>query len=89
MTPDDIEQMIERAADRTAEKIREEIRGVLTSLGFDMDNLHEEQQVIAFARKMYDGTKGSLKAIRNGALVSITTALVGWAVWFFTGRPHQ
>jgi hypothetical protein len=86
MTPDQIEDVIERTATRTAEKIKDEVRGMFTALGFNMapDRAHEEQQMIAFARGLYQGKKVGIKA----TIAAIATALVGWGMWFFTGRPH-
>lgn len=86
MTPDQIEDVIERTATRTAEKIRDEVRGMFTALGFNMDpdKAHEEQQMVAFSRSMYQGTKYGIRAI----IMALATAAVGWVVWFFTGRQH-
>ena len=86
MTPDQIEDLVERTAQRTAEKIRDEVRGMFTSLGFNMDpdKAHEEQQMVAFSRRMYQGTGVLLKA----GLTAAATAAMGWVVYFFTNRPH-
>jgi len=82
MTPEQLEQIIERTATRTAVKVRDDFKGMLTGLGFNMDpdKAHEEQQMIAFARMMHQGTRYGLRAI--------VTAAVGWIVWMFTGKPH-
>lgn len=84
MNDHDIEELIERTAQRTASKVRDEMRLLLSMLGFNMDpdSIHEEQQVIAFARTMQQGTKFGFRAIIGAML----TAAVGWAVWFFTGH---
>jgi hypothetical protein len=69
MTPEQIEDVIERTAMRTAAKIREEerdkFRGMLTALGFNMnaDKAHEELQMIAFARTMYTGMRRGVFAL--------------------------
>ena len=86
MTPDQIEELVEQTATRTAEKIRGELRGMLTALGFNMDpdKAHEEQQMVAFARAMHQGTRYGIRAM----IMAVATAAVGWMVWFFTGRTH-
>ena len=85
MTPEQIEDLIERAAARTAEKFKDEVRNIFSGLGFNMDpdKAHEEQQMIAFARGMYQGKKIGLRA----AATAVITAGVGWGVWVFTGKP--
>ena len=82
MTPDQIEDVIERTAQRTAEKLREEVKGMFTALGFNMDpdHLHEEQQMVAFARTMHQGTRIGMKA----AVTAVATAMIGWVVWVVT-----
>lgn len=84
MTPDQIEDVIERTATRTAEKLREEFSSMLSGLGFNMDpdKRHEEQQMIAFARNMHRGT---WVAFRAGA-IALITALIGWMVYPFIGK---
>lgn len=86
MTPDQVEDIIERTAIRTAEKIKEEVRGMFTALGFNMDpdKAHEEQQMVAFNRRMYQGTGLLVKA----AVTAMGTAFIGWLVYLFTNRPH-
>jgi len=87
MTPEQVEDIIERTAQRTAEKIRDEVRGMFTALGFNMDpdKAHEEQQMVAFSRRMYQGTGLLFKA----AVTAMGTAVMGWVVYFFTNRPHS
>lgn len=88
ITKQEIEDLIDRTAeataDKTAKKVREEVSSIFIMLGFNMDpkSMHEEQQVIAFARSMQQGTKYGIRAI----IGAIFTALVGWLVWFFTGH---
>jgi hypothetical protein len=86
MTPDQVEDVIERTSQRTAEKIRDEVRGMFTALGFNMDpdKAHEEQQMVAFSRRMYQGTGLLVKAVVGAA----GTAAMGWIVYAFTWRPH-
>jgi hypothetical protein len=86
MTPAQIEEVIERTAERTAEKLREEMRGMFTALGFNMDpdKLHEEQQMVAFARTMHQGTRIGMKA----AITAVATAAIGWIVWLLTNWKH-
>lgn len=86
MTPDQVEDIIERTAQRTAEKLRDEVRGMFTALGFNMDpdKAHEEQQMVAFTRRMYQGTGMLFKAI----MTATATAAAGWVVYFFTSKPH-
>lgn len=94
MNPEQIEELIERTAMRTAAKIREDVkdefRGILTGLGFNMDpdKMHEEQQMIAFARTMYTGTRRGVFALWTGVIGAAATVFVGWLVWFFSGKPH-
>jgi hypothetical protein len=94
MTPEQIEDVIERTASRTATRIREEVqedfRAMLTGLGFNMDpdKMHEEQQMVAFARTMYTGTRRGVFAFWTGIIGAASTVFVGTIVWFFTGRPH-
>ena len=86
MTPEQVEGIIKRTVEQASEKFREDVRGMFTSLGFNMDpdKAHEEQQMIAFVRGMYQGKKVGTRALITGIL----TAAIGWAVWFFTGKPH-
>jgi hypothetical protein len=86
MTPDQIEEVIERTANRTAQKLHQEFHDMLAALGFNMDpdKLHEEQQMIAFVRTMHQGTRTGMRAI----IAAMGTAFVGWAVWLFTTKPH-
>lgn len=87
MTPEQIEDVIERTAVRTAEKLREEFRALLGGLGFNMDpnEAHEEQQMVALLRSMHQGTRTAKKAIITAGF----TALVGWMVYLFQGwKPH-
>jgi hypothetical protein len=86
MTPEQIEEVIERTAVRTADRLEEKFRGMLSALGFNMDpdKLYEEQQMIAFARTMHQGTRTGLRAIVG----AFCTAAVGGLVWLFTNRPH-
>jgi len=87
MTPEQLEEIIERTASRTAEKLRDEFRGMLSALGFNMDPdaAHEEQQMIAFTRGLYQGKRLGIRTL----ITSGVAALFGWAVWFFTGKPHS
>ena len=84
MTPEQIEDVIERTAQRTAEKLRDEVRGMFTALGFNMDpdKVHEEQQMVAFVRTMHRGTQYGIRTI----FAAILTAAVGWVIWLFTGK---
>ena len=86
MTPEQIEDLVERTAARTAQKVRGELRGMLTALGFNMDpdKTHEEQQMVAFMRSMHQGSRLGARA----AFTALITAAIGWAVWFFTGKAH-
>ncbi len=80
----------EKAAEQVAEKVAEKaVRATLTALGIDIDKLHEEQKVWAFARTMQQGTQRGFLAIFTGFLTS-TAALIAGSVWyvFFNKPPH-
>jgi hypothetical protein len=85
MTPEQIEDLIERTALRTAGKIREDVRGMFTALGFDMDpdHMHEEQQMVGFLRRMHQGTQTGKKAGVTAFVTTLVTALVGWVIYYF------
>jgi hypothetical protein len=86
MTPDQIEDILERAAAKFRDGIREDFRVMMSGLGFNMDpdKAHEEQQMVAFMRTMHQGSRLGVRA----AFTAIITAAIGWGVWFFTGRGH-
>ena len=82
MTEREIEDLLERFA----KKVHEDQTHMFAMYGFNTDPsaIHEEQQMVAFMRSMYTGSNFGKRAM-IGAMI---TALVGWAVWLFTGhRP--
>ena len=78
MTPEQVREIAESAADKAAEKT---IRGVLTALGIDPDKLHQEQRVWAFARTMQQGTHRGALALFTGFLTALSTLIAG-AIWY-------
>ena len=80
ITPEQVREIASEAA-------KEAVHDTLTALGIDMQNLHKEQQVWAFARRMHDGTNRGLRAAFTGAIGALATAIVGW-LWlvFFSGK---
>jgi hypothetical protein len=85
MTPEQVRDIAENAADKAAEKA---VRATLIALGVNPDKLHEEQQVWAFARTMQQGTKRGALALFTGFLTALATAIAG-SVWLlFFNKPH-
>lgn len=89
MTPDQIEEVIERTASETARRVDEKMRTILSGLGFNMDpdKMHEEQQMVAFLRTMHQGTRRGVLALFTGIITALATVIVGGMVYLF--RPHQ
>ena len=85
MTPDQLEEIIERTATRTADKVREEVKTMFIALGFNMDELHEEQQMVAFSRRMYQGTQAGKGWAFKAVISALITAGFGWLVYYFSG----
>lgn len=85
MTPDQVREIAENVAEKAADKA---VRATLTALGFDMDNLHEEQQVWAFVRTMHAGTRRGILALFTGIIGALATAVVGWLWLMFFGNRH-
>jgi hypothetical protein len=84
MTPEQVREIAENAADKAAEKA---VRATLMALGFDLDNLHEEQQTWAFVRTMHAGTRRGIRALFTGIITALATAIVGW-LWLAFGNRH-
>jgi len=58
MTPEQVREIAENSARIAATDAAEKaVRATLIALGVDIDNLHREQQVRAFARTMQQGTR--------------------------------
>jgi hypothetical protein len=84
ITPEQVREIAENAADKAAEKA---VRAMLTALGVNPDKLHEEQQVWAFARTMQQGTKRGARALFTGFLTALATLIAGW-LWLAFGNRH-
>jgi hypothetical protein len=78
MTPEQFTAIAENVADKAA---RVAVRETLTSLGVNVDKLHEEQQVWAFARTMQQGTRRGTLALFTGFLSALATLVAG-SVWY-------
>lgn len=84
MTSDQVTAIAENAADKAAEKA---VRGMLTALGVDVDNLHKEQKVWAFARTMQQGSARGAMALLTGFLTALATLVAG-SVWYLFFSKH-
>ena len=82
MTPEQVEQIAENASEKAAEKA---VRNMLVAIGFDLENLHEEQQVWAWARTMHNSTRWGVRAIVTSLIGTIITAIAGW-LWLAFGK---
>jgi len=65
---------------------KEAVHDTLTSLGIDMKNITQEQQVWAFMRRFHDGTNRGLPAAWTAGIGAVATAFVGWLWFMFFGR---
>jgi hypothetical protein len=74
MSPDQVREIAENAADKAAEKA---VNNMLRALGIDMDKIHEEQQVWAFARTMQQGACRGALALFTGFLSTLATLIAG------------
>ena len=61
---------------------------IMTALGFDLDKMHEEQQVWAFVRTMHQGTQRGVRALFTGTLTAFATVVVRWLWWMYGPRPR-
>jgi len=84
MSPDQVREIAENAADKAAEKA---VNNMLRALGIDVDKIHEEQQVWAFARTMQQGTRRGALALFTGFLSTLATLIAG-AIWYFFSNRH-
>jgi hypothetical protein len=84
MTPEQVREIAENAASAAATKA---VHDTLTALGFDMNNLHREQQVWAFMRTFHDGTRHGIRAMFTSIIGALATAFVRW-LWFAFGNRH-
>jgi len=77
LTPDQIREIAEVAAERVAEKAADKaVRATLSALGVNLNKMHEEQQVWAFARNMQQGSRLGARAI----ITALATSFAGW-IW--------
>jgi len=83
LTREEVREIAESAADKAAE---EAVRRMLIALGVNVENMHEEQQVWAFARQMHQGTRLGMRSLVRGSMAAIGTAAIGWIWWIF--GPH-
>jgi hypothetical protein len=85
MSPEQIEAIAENAANKAADRA---VRATLIALGIDVDNLHKEQRVWAFARTMQQGSSRGAMALFTGFL-STLAAMIAGAIWYlFFNKPH-
>lgn len=86
MTPDQVREIAENAADKAAEKA---VTKMLTALGIDVNNLPEEQQAWAFLRNMHQGTRRGARALFTGFLTALATSIAGTIWLIFFNKPHS
>ena len=88
MTPEQVRDIAENSARIAATDAAEKaVRATLIALGVDVDNLHREQQVWAFARTMQQGTRRGAIALFTGFLSTLATLIAG-AIWYFFSNRH-
>lgn len=85
LTAEQVRAIAEQAAEKAA---KEAVRETLTALGVNMDKLHEEQQVWAFARTMHQGTRRGAFALYTGFLSALATLIAG-AIWYVFSSHHS
>ena len=78
LTADHVERIAEAAAEKAVHR-------TLTSLGVNVDRLHEEQQVWAFARSMHQGTRRGALALFTGFLTALS-GLIATALWYIFSK---
>jgi hypothetical protein len=64
-------------------------RLVAEQVGLDVNNLHKEQQVWAFARRMEQGTSRGIRAAFTGVIGALATAFVGWMWLVFFSKARR
>jgi hypothetical protein len=93
MTPEQVREIASNAAESAAEKVAEKaaekaVRATLIALGIDVDKLHEEQRVWAFARTMQQGTQRGVFALITGFATTAAATIAGSAWYVFFNKPH-
>lgn len=88
MTPEEVSEIAENVAKVVAAEAAEKaVRATLTALGVDVNKLHEEQQVWAFARTMQQGTHRGVRFMITSTIGAVVTLFVGWLWLFFFNKP--